>query len=478
MTDNKLKNSFLGNLAKFSIPTVVSALVSIFAIPIITRIYPTEEYGIISLFFSLGGIFAPIITLGLHSSAVRFFYEPAYDSKGKNNFNLAFAVAIGMTLVLGIVFNIFMVPISSVVFSEANRIGINLLLLYIFSTAIYRLQSNYSRLSIHAKNFNIQQICYILGSKVLFAVAAIYSTNYMYAISLMTIFLLIQIFTIGRSDYKFNPNYPGKKARVELFKFALPCIPNDLTEMLNNAMAKLVLSFFGEYSASGIISMATNVANTFNIVSNAFTAYWDPFIYENYNKEKQFIVRVHDYIMCISIMMVIAIFAFQDILYLILGKNYRSSQSIFMLILLMPVQILICATTGYGITIKKKTNINMLISILACIINASTSVFLYSFIGANAVAYSIAISALIQLGLRTIIGQKYYRSIESYGRTAIAILLIVYVCVINVFLYNKLKIRLIVSVLLFTITLIIYRKQLVSLINIIKTKKDLTSQTN
>lgn len=459
---------FIQNLMKFSVPTVVSAFVGLVAIPLITRLYPPKEYGYISLFVSVTAIMASIVALGLNNSAVRFFYEPLDGSTKEQNFNIAIAVTLIIGGILFIITELFDIPVSTYLFSEKNRNAERLLIIYVILTAVYRLQLNYSRLSQHAFNYNIQQVCYIIGSKILFSVAVLYSTKYIYSVAVMVILLMLQVITVGMRDYSFKLSFPNKKACYGLLRFALPYLPNDIAVMLNNFMAKLVLTYFKDYAAVGIISMATNLANVFNIITNAFTVYWSPFMYENYKKEQRMIKKIHNYIVLLSIILICGIFVFQDILYLILGKEYRSSQSVFMLIILMPFQMLICETTSYGIAISKKAYLNLIPALTACISNVTVSILLYPVLGSNAVAYGIAVSATLQLILRTIIGQHYYSSIESWKKTFLGCLLVLFVCWINVFVYKLLVLRIVLTLFIVIIAVIIYRCDLKCLFQYLK----------
>lgn len=452
---------FVKNVMKYSVPTVVSALVGVLVIPIITRIFPTSEYGKINMFYSMGTMLASLFFLGLSNACVRYFYEPIEGTKKEQTFNFACSFGLAVTVsVGGIVILFARRQVSHYLFGETNIVALVLFFLYIGCTIVYRLQSNYARLSHKAGLFNAQQIVYIISNKILFVIVAWYSTNYFCSIAIITIAMLLEILILGRKSLRFRVDYPHKEARKQFLKFAIPLLPKDIAVMLNNSVAKLVLSAHGDFSSLGILSMATNLASIFNLVSNAFSVYWGSFMYENYQKEQKMIRKIHNVVLMLSVFMVAIIFAFQDVLYLVLGQNYRSSQPYFLLIMLMPIQLLICETTGYGINFANKTYINMYVSLFACVGNFVITFLCYPIIGVCAMALGIGFSAVFQMVAITGISQKYYTSIESWWQSALSGIVLCSLCICNLWMYDQVVARLVVAAVTVVIMILIFNKEI------------------
>lgn len=459
---------FIRNTLKYALPTGVSAVVSIAVIPLITRIYPTEEYGIISLYYSIGTLLSSVLTLGLSSACVRFFFEPHRGTTNKQAFNLAFFTGLFITILIASLILLFgHEKVCNYLFGEGNITALILFGIYTISNIAYKLQSNYTRLSQNPLAYNVQQILFILVNRVLFILAVIYSTDYFYSILLMTLFTALEVLFVGRRYYKPDFHFPDMEGNIKYLKFSLPLLPNDIAVVLNNSAAKFLLSFYGDFSSLGIISMGTNLANTFNLFTGAFGTYWSPFMYENYRKEQKMIRNIHNYCLLLSILLVCGILIFQDVLYILLGQEYRVSQQYFMLIMLLPIQILISETTSYGINISQKTYITMIISIISCIINMGIGYFLYPVIGALAMALGIATSAILQIILKTIMGQRFYKSIKSGWQTIFGIAIILIVCILNTWIYRSFSIRALVGTIVLVLSCIIFRKEVSYIFNLV-----------
>lgn len=212
--------------------------------------------------------------------------------------------------------------------------------------------------------------------------------------------------------------------------------------------------------------MGTNLAGAFNLFTGAFGIYWSPFMYENYRKEQKMIRNIHNYCLLLSIFLVCGILIFQDILYILLGQEYRASQQYFMLIMLLPIQILVTETTSYGINISQKTYITMIISILSCIVNMCVGYFMYPVIGTLAMALGIAVSATLQIILKTVLGQRYYKSIKSSRQTMSGITLFISICVLNTWIYNLFAIRLLTGIIAIILSCTIFRQEVKDIYNL------------
>jgi lipopolysaccharide exporter len=89
---NRRKGGFAADVLKLTSGTVVAQLVSVFAAPLVTRLFSPQAFGIAALFSSITGILAIVVCLRYDRSIV----VPAQDEDG---FNLL-AVSLGFTLLV------------------------------------------------------------------------------------------------------------------------------------------------------------------------------------------------------------------------------------------------------------------------------------------------------------------------------------------------------------------------------------------
>lgn len=466
---------FLTNIIKYCIPSVVTAFLSIAVIPIISRVFPADDYGKINMFYSVGNMILYISMLGLDSAYIRFYFEDFNGVKKKEIFSLTIWLSL-LFIFISTLIVLFTAKdiVTTYLFGETKSYLLIFLSIYVFSLVVFRMLSIETRMEEKSLLYNIQQIILVVINRVSYVVAALITTSYEFAIIIITLstlfFAIIFVLKQKRiSDFKVSV-LPGDTFK-KLMAFSIPLMPTTVMIWLNNAGAKMVLSGYGDFNAVGILSMATGLANVFSLIPSAFCIYWSPFMYKNYETEQLFIRKVHNYILLISVVIVLLFYNFQDIIYIIIGNEYKESQPFFMLIMLAAIQSLICETTSYGIIIAKKTKINMYISIIACMINMFTGYFLYPIIGVYGVVVGIALAALFQLVIKTIMGQKYYVSIMKKWQTIIIYCVIFVVTLSNTMLYNEVILRIIVSGVILILVVFTFKDDLLAVLNIVHTKK-------
>lgn len=452
------------NISKFSVVSIFAAVLSFTVIPIITRVFSPEEFGKINMFFTIGNMMMAFVLMGIDSAYIRYFHEPPKGTNKKQIFVFSIIVGLVVNIVIGIlVFIINPDYISRLIFGENNVYALFVLFIYVMTLIVFRQLNITYRMEENAKQYNIQNILQILINRVLFVSVALFAATYFYAILAITIgMVLLSVFYIWKQrnlfygvNHMMQPN-----AMRELLLFSIPLMPTTIIVWLNNSTAKLMLGQLGNHSEIGIIAIAISLANLFAIIPNGFGVYWGSFMYKNYKTQREIIKSVHNYVTIGSIVIVIGIIIMQDILYGILGSEYRSSQPYFMLIMLNPIQAFLSETTSYGISIAKKTKYNMLVMLLGYSVNLFICYLTIPILGGLGAAFAIALSSLTILILKTIIGQHYYNSIESNNKTLLGFLIIIILCIGNLYYYNSMAVRTLVSIAMILLTYIIYRKEL------------------
>lgn len=471
MLINMNSKELLRNLIKFCFPTLISALVNIGIIPVISRVYPAEEYGKIALFYTVGNMGWVICLLGLDQAYIRFFKEPIQDATNDSIFFYTLFIGIVTESLLLLTSVYYLDVVSNYLFGERNISMVGALFLFILSLMIFRLCNLTARMEQNAKLYNIQQITLIICTRASFLCAIFVSVNYKYGVIFMTLstFIFAIVFFIKQCFYTgININMPRFSTQMELLRYSLPLMPATVATWVNNSVSKLMLRSMGDFESVGIIAIAMSIANVFSLLPNAFGVYWSTFMYTYYKQENKLIRNVHDYITLLSLFLLIGIVIFQDVLFLIAGEQYRVAQPFFMLLILGPVQIFLTETTSYGIQIARKTKYYIYISVIACAVNLMVCYFTIPFWGMLGAAIGMAASSIILLILNTLIGQYYYTSIDNPLKTAIACILMFMLSIVNIFIYNMLIVKLGICCVVIAISWLMYKKEVICAIKTLK----------
>lgn len=114
-----------------------------------------------------------------------------------------------------------------------------------------------------------------------------------------------------------------------------------------------------------------------------------------------------------------------------------------------------------GITISKKTHWSTLIFLFSVVVNIGLCYALIPPMGMSGAALASALSAILTLLLRTLVGERYYKAIESYRYLAYTIGLMLAASVGNLLLDGLAKYLLLTCVLALACAL--YRREIATL---------------
>lgn len=465
--------NMLKSLMGFSVVPIVSGLIAILVIPVVSHVFPEDEYGKINLFYSMGTLLMTACMLGLDSSQIRYFFEPPKGLTKCSIRTIAVIVGLGVDLLL-VVLAVFAFPqqVSQYLFGEQNIPLIACLGVFVASLVVFRVVNTDARMEGEVARYNVQAILQNLITKISFvAVGVLFTTHYDASIIAMTVMMaLVSCWLLirGRAGFTFERSSVAAGALRTLLAFGMPMMMTSFVLNLNGMVGKIALSGAGLYAAVGVFAIATTISNVFTIIPTAFTTYWSPFMYEHYKTDQESIKRVHDLVMWGSVAIVALIIVFQNALFLIVGGGYAACQTYFMLVMTNPIQALICETTAYGIALKEKPVYNVVASVLGVAVSAVVTFALMDSLGVLAAALGVAASSVVIGAMRTVIGQHYYKSVANPVKTVLTSLLILAACAFNGVFCQSVTLEAGVGVLLLAISMFLYRRELAAFLASLK----------
>lgn len=462
-----VKGNLSDQILSAFIATFISALINFISIPIITRLFSQSDYGTISLFISNQNIFLSIVYLGMDQSMSRFFYEPL----GKNDSKSISTICLMISLTTFAVVSIFIIfnwkTISYSIVGSVAFWVIFCSLIYIISQMILRYLNVISRLQKNAMGYAVQAVGITLVTKLSYALAAVVNPTSKYGIIILSsssliLAVLMLILKAKRSfSKKIDVSVPVLK---ELFKFGCPQIPVFLLSNANDAIPQLVMNVYVSRGAIGLYSNAISITAILAIVQNSINVFWTPYVYENYKTKQKEIIKIHHCVSYIMLVFTMLICLFMDIIYFILvDKAYWDSKSILPLVLISPLCYTISETLGIGFKIEKKSYWNIVVYAASFMGNLGLCYLMIPKFGIKGAACSVAVSAMIMLILKTLIGEKYYKCTDSNIRLILSFLCYI-VCIAPYIFFEKKSLAYMFIVIGIIFISFLYRKEIVFLL--------------
>ncbi len=465
--------SLLVSILKYSIATVINFLIYGISLLLVAWLVDPAVWGQVDIFISTSTLFMNICILGLDQSFIRFFNEPPHPLDKHSLFGACFGLS---TLVLiatcAISCLFFPQQVLGIFFTEKmGTVYLAMLFLNAFMAMIGRYLNILYRMEGSIKLYTLESVAMQFFSKMFYLVAVFLNPTFenmvIWFTGGMCLFAFIFLWP-NRSYVTFSPAVLFSKANRHILPYGLALAPTAIMLWLNSLFSKIYISKTIGNGPAGVFSMVSLLSNVVAIIQAGFATFWSAFIYANYKTEQEKIKQVHDYLTFLIVEFLCVLLAFEDVIFFFLGPDYRSGMAVFPVMLLVPVFSIIAETTVYGISIAKKPIHDTIGIALSVICNILFCMLLAPKFGLYGVCIALAGANIVMFIYRTVIAQSYYRSIVSFKRTVLVILvmfaLVFAACVLN----NNFVAKLAVSLAGMVVYIVIYRRQLISAIELAK----------
>lgn len=425
------KNEAVGFMKKFmgfSVATWVGALLSFVVTPIATRVFDTAELGKINLFQTYITLLMYVGLLGLQQGYIRFCNEPPTGFQRKSLYKFCMGLSLVFTLAMDVIVIVLWKSISKDISGFENLIVPICLAASTTAYVMLTMSSTRYRMAQNVRGYNIQQIGIVFATKISYVLAALISPKHDLAILVMSVcFVVWAVISLLKQNDTFGEKIPYQERESirSIILYSLPWILVLFVNYLNTSLPKLLIKSMLDYSSVGIYSSAVSIVSIISLLQAGFNLFWTPYVYENYKENSEKIQLVHRIISLLMILFGICILLGQDIFYLVLGESYRESKCYFGMLLVSPVLYTIGETTGFGINIAKKSYLNIIISTATIVSNLMISYFLIPYLGCTGAAVSVMVSSFVMFAVKTVLGERYYRTVSSKSKTIIGIVLFI-----------------------------------------------------
>lgn len=423
------KNVLLLTLGNFA-----SKILSFLLVPLYTSVLTTKEYGIADLLTTSTNLILPIFSLLVYEAVMRFALDKESDKKQ------IFSVGL-YTTVMGSV----IVLIGAQFFRLSPDLNpyIWLFVLYYISLALYNLVTQFikgiEKVFVYSVSGVINTLVFILCNILFLVVFETGVEGYLLSFTIgHFIATVYAFFSCCVKKYIVSWKKIEKEYYRQMFKYALPMIPNAISWWISNSSNKYILTLFWGATVNGIFSVAFKIPSILTIVVNIFISAWQISAVEKFGSEesKKFYADIYNkyesilYIGCSCLIGVITILA----KFLFANEFYQAW---------IYTPVITCASAfnslaafyGSVYTSAKKTKILFFSTFLGAGANIALNFLLIPKFGAMGAALSTLLSYIIIWFVRVIDSKRILRFKINVGRNiAVYIVLaaeIVLICTEN-----------------------------------------------
>lgn len=264
------RNSYLiKNTMIFTLGNLGSKLISFFLIPLYTNALTTTEYGVVDLIATVGTVAAPVLTLNICESVMRFALD-----KDANKDKIT---QIGTNLLLiGMVVGLVIFPICHS-FNRISQYSV-FVCFYVISLAasqLYLCDLRGKELLVYYSIGNVLHTFFIAALNILFLVVFKggiegYLNAYIIANILTATYALI----MGKGYRSFSFSGVDKKLLQRMIRYSIVLIPNSFMWWIMNSSDRVMVSSMVGIAANGIYAVSYKLPTLVSTLTTIFNQAW------------------------------------------------------------------------------------------------------------------------------------------------------------------------------------------------------------
>ncbi|MFC1964850.1 lipopolysaccharide biosynthesis protein [Chloroflexota bacterium] len=399
--------------AVYSLGRIAGPLVGIFMVPIYTRVFAPDDYGILSLVNVTIIFFGLLVLFGMDSSMARYYMDPKDDhdrilTASTGLFFRATVFVAGAAIII-----CFSQDISQLIFKTDayNK--------YFVIAAATLPFAQCASLCLHMFRFNFRSKTYAVISTarivlsisltIFFVVGLKWGITGVFASHLIIAAILLFNNLLLTKRY-FHFTFSMRRLK-ELLHFGIPLIPYGITDYLLQNCDRYFLSYFATIEQVGLYSLGAQVASILIILFIGAGLAWTPFVFSTYKEAgiKSIYSRVMGYFIAATFLLVIALSLFsREIIIVFTTPQYYGASIVVPILALYLAFHYIGLHMSIGITISKKTFHFTWISVTVAVLNIGLNFLLVPPYGMLGAALATLISSIMWFLLLLFISQRYY----------------------------------------------------------------------
>ncbi len=454
------KKEIIKGYLKFSFGTWVTFIVSLLTVPVVTRLISPEEFGKANTLTMLQNLLTVLCMFGTGTAILRFYY----DEKNKNELLWSIIIvplglwAIATTILLALSNSI------SIFISGESSLSVVVILSALTLTSILN-NVNISVLRVENKSFYFSAV-QIIGSISSFVftllIAVVFGRTY-WSLIISALLSAIISFVIGlpfSTNLWLRPKLNFQTTKSVLY-FSFPLLFAQLLWDATTFTDRFMLRIFTNFQDIGIYSAAYKLINITRLVTTGFSAFWAPYAFRIYTENPENVSRVFkksfDYTTYGMVLLSIILVTFKDIVFLLLGEEYRAAALVAPFLLLHPTTTMIAEIGCKCIEIQKKTYWFVISDLSAFLFNIFGNLLLIPKLGAVGAAISTGLSMIVMNSIKNFAAEKVMPIGYDFKRSYFSLLLLIIVLIVNSF-YKLNFITIVVGLFAFLIVTYLYRE--------------------
>jgi O-antigen/teichoic acid export membrane protein len=423
------RDSFIYGLA-----TIVTRGISLFLVPIYTRVLSPGEYGVIDMVAVVASLVNLTVALEISQGVARYFTgaKTMEEKRTYASTSLWFSLAAyGLALLIALPYTgeLSELILGDRVYEPILRVA----LVSVGLNGLFYLLQNQLRWQLSPKSNAVASLVSTsttFASSILFVVyyrTGVIGVFYGQIIGLGTGCLLSAWFS--RSSYGFLFSNTALK---EMLSFSIPLVPSSIAVFVALYIDRLAIRHLMTIEDVGLYGIAYRFATILPLLLMGFQGALTPLVYNNYENAETpgELERIFRYFLALLLPALLGLIIFsREILILFTTPSYYAASSV-MGVLGAAMLLSRMYIFAPGLAIEKKTGHIAGISVIGAIINTALNYLLIPVFGMMGAAAATLVGAAVSFGLYMIFSQKLYHVPHRWWKISLSGAMVILVAVL------------------------------------------------
>ena len=470
------------NILIYGLGGVIGKIIPLIMLPIVTRMMPnTGYYGINDLFNTVASFAGAVAMMGMYDAMCRMFFDKEDLDFKKDICSTTMTFSTISSVIMGILVVILSKPLAKLVFEDEKYYYLIVLAaVNVILNVINPIISAPTRMQ---NKRGIFLITNTLSPIVSYAIAIVMLKAGFYTLALplasvIALIINIVIFVFLNKSW-FKPFVIKKQYLKDLLKIGLPLLPNFLIYWVFNSCDKLMITNFIDVEANGVYAVGSKLGHMSQLIYTAFGGGWLYFAYSTMHDDDQVTTnsKIFEYLGVISFACSIVVFALSKPLYqLMFEPEYVPGYIVAPYLFLAPLLQMLFQVACNQFMVKKKSWPNMVILLFGAGLNVALNAILIPIIGIEGAAVATLLGYVASVIIAVIILTKIKLMKLSFKFLGCTALTLIYILLWRFLSQEKIVIGIVLGVVVIVGLLMIYRKDILLLLQGLKKKKTETGK--
>jgi O-antigen/teichoic acid export membrane protein len=353
------KDSFI-----YGLGSSLSQLIALFLIPLYSRTFEPNEYGVLALSSLMIQFSNPVLSLGLDNALFRYFAMSNNENERKSYVTTALIIK-NIAVLLFIILFYFSYPLlNTFLFSGLLKLEIFILLLislFLFSIG------NIAEVLIRVQRKPKTLIAIQIPSTILGVLFSIYWVLILHwgMWGALAASLLSQLFSAIFYSFYIKKYFRADSFSIligrQMLQYSLPYVPHRIQAQTMQWFSLFIVSQHMGITVAGIYSMINKFVKPINLIVDSIQKAWVPYKFQIHkskqNPSEVFRIIICNYWLFILLLWCGASLIFPTIFKLLISSNYHDGIYYFPFLAIIPLAQVLNYTLTVGIELKESQKI-------------------------------------------------------------------------------------------------------------------------